>query len=46
MSTKGGPVFRFSLQGGGVSPPCPPSVTPLVATLYRIYQFSSVVKVE
>jgi len=28
MSTKGGPVFTFSLPGGG-SPPGPPSVTPL-----------------
>ena len=23
MSTEGGPVFTFSLPGGGGSPPCP-----------------------
>jgi len=29
MSTKGGPVFTFSLPGGGL-PPCLPSITPLI----------------
>ena len=32
MSTKGGPVFAFSLPGGQL-PPCPPSVMPLIMKL-------------
>jgi len=32
MSTKGGPLFTFSLPGGGGSSPCPLSVTPLYDT--------------
>jgi len=35
MTTKGGPVFTFSLPGGMAQPPCPPSVTPL--TIGRKY---------
>ena len=34
MSTKGGPVFTFSLPGGRLAPSFPPpSVTPLAAAL-------------
>jgi len=36
MSTKGGPVFTFSLPGGWLSPFPPPSVTPLLATFQNI----------
>ena len=40
MSTKGGPVFKFSFPGWAdrsIAPPLPPSVTPL-ATVFGVRQ--------
>jgi len=37
MSTKGGPVFTFSLLGGAARPVAPPSVTPLHASTFIFY---------
>jgi len=34
-SAKGGPVFTFNFPGGKLAP-CPPSVTPLVTTIFSL----------
>jgi len=40
MSTKGGPVFTFSLPGGGGSPPCRPVSYVTALTLDIRYRLS------